>query len=97
VLVAVSVKVLLLFTLTVLEVPVTSPIPDSMLNFVASLTSQLRVTLPPPAGKLGGVAVKLFMIGLDLLGGLELGQAVSARIMPRKDINRAIFFIIPPF
>jgi hypothetical protein len=69
--------------LTALDVPVTVPTPPSILNVVASLTSQISVRLPPPAGRLGGVAVKLVMVGFVEAGGVGVegsGQAVSKAI-----------------
>jgi hypothetical protein len=83
-LLAVRTKVLLLVIVTVLDLPVTLPTPPSIKREVASLTSQFKVTLPPPAGKLAGVAVKLVIVGLGVGGvgvGVEaLGQAVSKKM-----------------
>ena len=63
--VAVSVKVLVAFTATLFEVePVTSPTPTSIERLVAPVTVQASVVLPPPAGRLAGVAVKLEITGL---------------------------------
>jgi hypothetical protein len=44
---------------------VTGPTPWSMASESALETVQARVTLPPPTGRLAGVAVKLVMLGSD--------------------------------
>ena len=63
--VALNVKVLLPLTGTLLEVsPVTTPTPWSMERLVAPVAFQANKTLPPPEGKLLGVAVKLEITGL---------------------------------
>jgi hypothetical protein len=85
--VAVRVKVVVLVTLTVVEVPVTAPTPLSTESVVASLTSHCKVTLPPPAGRLEGLAVKLEMVGFVSAGGVGVEGSVQA---VRKAIKREI-------
>jgi hypothetical protein len=93
--VAVRTKVVLLVTLTVLEVPVTAPTPLSTESVVAALTSQLSVTAPPPAGRLGGVAVKLLMVGLAGVGvPEELEQAAKKRIRGRRLRSKKRFMVV---
>jgi hypothetical protein len=67
----VSVKVVVAVTVLVMLPDVTGvtlPTPPLMLNEVAPVTLQARVTLPPPAGNVLGVAVKLAMAGAVVVG-----------------------------
>ena len=64
--VAVSVNVVVVVTVT-MTLPMvtgdTGPTPWSMERLVAPVTFQASVTVPPPTGRVDGVAVKLLMVG----------------------------------
>src|SRR5450631_3766714 len=58
----------------------TAPTPLSMLNVLAPVTSQASVTVPPPTGRLAGVAEKLTMVGLLLQPSTARNPTANATV-----------------
>jgi hypothetical protein len=74
---------------------VTAPTPGLMESEVAPATAQARVTVPPPMGRLAGVAVKLVMLGFAALPP-EL-QAERTNPATSRNVQDFALPIVSPF